>query len=58
LPTLRCRGAKTAKRIVEAMKQVAKEGKGGVSLDGRLIDIASIRPAEALLNKKGAMGGA
>ena len=45
-----------AKRIVEAMKQAAKEGKGAVSLDGRLIDIASIRQAEALLNKAAAMG--
>ena len=40
-----------AKRIVEAMKQAAKEGKGAVSLDGRLIDIASIRQAEALLEQ-------
>ncbi|MGZ8400414.1 MAG: HpcH/HpaI aldolase/citrate lyase family protein, partial [Methyloceanibacter sp.] len=45
-----------AKRIVEAMKQAAKEGKGAVSLDGRLIDIASIHQAEALLNKAAAMG--
>ena len=43
-------------RIVEAMKQAAKDGKGAVSLDGRLIDIASIRQAEALLNKAAAMG--
>jgi len=40
-----------AKRIVEAMAQAAREGKGAVSLDGRLIDIASIRMAEALLAK-------
>ena len=45
-----------AKRIVAAMEQAAKEGKGAVSLDGRLIDIASIRQAEALLNKAAAMG--
>jgi malyl-CoA/(S)-citramalyl-CoA lyase len=45
-----------AKRIVEAMKQAAKEGKGAVSLDGRLIDLASIRQAEALLNKARAAG--
>ena len=32
-------------------KELAKEGKGAVSLDGRLIDIASIRMAEALLKK-------
>jgi len=40
-----------AQRIVDAMEQAAKEGKGAVSLDGRLIDIASIRQAQALLNK-------
>jgi malyl-CoA/(S)-citramalyl-CoA lyase len=40
-----------ARRIVEAMAQAAKEGKGAVSLDGRLIDIASIRMAESLLDK-------
>jgi malyl-CoA/(S)-citramalyl-CoA lyase len=40
-----------ARRIVEAMAQAAREGKGAVSLDGRLIDIASIRMAEALLAK-------
>jgi malyl-CoA/(S)-citramalyl-CoA lyase len=45
-----------AKRIIEAMGQAAKEGKGAVSLDGKLIDIASIRMAEALLNKAQAMG--
>ncbi len=40
-----------AQRIMEAMAQAAKEGKGAVSLDGRLIDAASIRMAEALLEK-------
>jgi len=40
-----------ARRILEAMAQAAKEGKGAVSLDGRLIDIASIRMAEALIAK-------
>ena len=40
-----------ARRIVEAMAQAAKEGKGAVSLDGRLIDIASIRMAQSLLDK-------
>jgi malyl-CoA/(S)-citramalyl-CoA lyase len=44
-----------ARRIVEAMAQAAREGKGAVSLDGRLIDIASIRMAEALLAKADAM---
>ncbi|MEE8534114.1 MAG: CoA ester lyase [Alphaproteobacteria bacterium] len=40
-----------ANRIIEAMAQAAKEGKGAVSLDGRLIDIASIRQAEVLVTK-------
>ncbi|HXX52223.1 MAG TPA: CoA ester lyase [Xanthobacteraceae bacterium] len=44
-----------ARRILEAMDEAAKEGKGAVSLDGRLIDIASIRMAEALLNKANAV---
>jgi malyl-CoA/(S)-citramalyl-CoA lyase len=47
-----------ARRILEAMKQAAKEGKGAVSLDGRLIDIASIRMAEALIEKANAIGAA
>src|SRR5579863_3803734 len=45
-----------ARRIMEAMQQAAKEGKGAVSLDGRLIDIASIRMAEALLAKAKVVG--
>lgn len=40
-----------AKRILEAMEQAQKEGKGAVSLDGRLIDIASIKQAENLVLK-------
>ncbi|HTV95255.1 MAG TPA: CoA ester lyase [Steroidobacteraceae bacterium] len=44
-----------ATRIMEAMAQAAKEGRGAVSLDGRLIDYASIRMAEALLQKAQAM---
>jgi len=47
-----------AKRIIEAMAQASKEGKGAVSLDGKLIDIASIRMAEALINKAEAMAAA
>jgi malyl-CoA/(S)-citramalyl-CoA lyase len=46
-----------ARRIMEAMAQAAKEGKGAVSLDGRLIDAASIRMAEALLATADAIGG-
>ena len=40
-----------ARRITDAMAAAAKEGKGAVALDGRLIDIASIRQAEALVKK-------
>jgi malyl-CoA/(S)-citramalyl-CoA lyase len=40
-----------ARRIIDAMAQAAKEGRGAVSLDGRLIDIASIRMAQALIAK-------
>ncbi|NQU56925.1 MAG: CoA ester lyase [Rhodospirillales bacterium] len=40
-----------AKRILEAMEQAQKEGKGAVALDGRLIDIASIKQAEVLVKK-------
>ena len=44
-----------ARRILVAMDEAAKAGKGAVSLDGRLIDIASIRMAEALIQKADAM---
>ncbi|MDF2763375.1 MAG: mclA [Rhodospirillales bacterium] len=40
-----------ARRILEAMEQAKREGKGAVALDGRLIDIASIRQAEVLVRK-------
>ncbi len=39
------------RRIVAAMEEAAAQGKGAVSLDGRLIDAASIRMAESLLAK-------
>jgi malyl-CoA/(S)-citramalyl-CoA lyase len=40
-----------AKRILEAMEQAKREGRGAVALDGRLLDIASIRQAEVLVKK-------
>lgn len=40
-----------ARRILEAMKGAEKQGKGAVSLDGRLIDYASIRQAQVLVEK-------
>ena len=47
-----------ANRILEAMTQAAAEGKGAVSLDGRLIDYASIRQAEVLVAKARQIAGA
>ncbi len=40
-----------ARRILESMEQAQKEGKGAVTLDGRLIDIASIKQAEVMVAK-------
>jgi malyl-CoA/(S)-citramalyl-CoA lyase len=40
-----------AERILKAMANAEKTGKGAVSLDGRLIDYASIRQAEVLIEK-------
>jgi malyl-CoA/(S)-citramalyl-CoA lyase len=40
-----------AERILQAMEDAAKQGKGATSLDGRLIDAASIRMAENLMRK-------
>jgi len=48
---------KRAQRILEAMAQAQKEGKGAVSLDGRMIDIASIRQAQVLVEKARQIGG-
>jgi malyl-CoA/(S)-citramalyl-CoA lyase len=47
-----------ARRILDAMSQAAGEGKGAVSLDGKLIDAASIKMAENLVRKVDQMGGA
>jgi len=47
-----------ARRIMEAMAEAAREGRGAVQLDGRLIDIASIRMAEHLLRKSEAIAAA
>jgi len=40
-----------AKRILEAMEEAQKQGKGAASLDGRLIDLASVRQAEVMVQK-------
>ena len=39
-----------AKRILEELDKAAKEGKGAAQLDGRLIDAASARMAENIVN--------
>jgi malyl-CoA/(S)-citramalyl-CoA lyase len=38
-----------ARRILHAMKTAAAEGRAAVTLDGRMIDVASIRQAEGLV---------
>ena len=40
-----------AERILAAMAEAETQGRGAVSLDGRLIDYASIRQAESLVEK-------
>jgi len=40
-----------ARRILAAMEEAAAEGRGAVALDGRLIDAASIRQAQVLVDK-------
>lgn len=40
-----------ARRILSAMAEAAKAGRGAVALDGRLIDAASIRQAQVMVDK-------
>lgn len=47
-----------AQRILVAMAEAEASGKGAVSLDGRLIDYASIRQAEVLVEKAGQIAAA
>jgi malyl-CoA/(S)-citramalyl-CoA lyase len=46
-----------ARRILAAMAEAQATGKGAVALDGRLIDIASIRQAEALVRQAEMIAG-
>ena len=39
-----------AKKIIEALEKAAKEGKGAAQLEGRMIDAASARMAENIVN--------
>jgi|TARA_R110002072_G_scaffold19040_27_gene70641 malyl-CoA/(S)-citramalyl-CoA lyase len=47
-----------ANRILEAMAQAQSQGKGAVTLDGRLIDIASIKQAKVMVEKAAAIAAA
>jgi malyl-CoA/(S)-citramalyl-CoA lyase len=38
-----------ARRVIEALDAAAREGRAAVTLDGRMIDVASIRQARALI---------
>jgi malyl-CoA/(S)-citramalyl-CoA lyase len=40
-----------AKRVLEAMEDAKKSGAGAVALDGKLIDLASIRQAEVIVKQ-------
>ncbi|HXF67516.1 MAG TPA: CoA ester lyase [Burkholderiales bacterium] len=40
-----------ARRVVEAMERAAREGRAAVQLDGRMVDIASVRMAQQLLER-------
>lgn len=46
-----------AERILEAMEQAKRDGLGAVTLDGRLIDIASIKQAENVVKQVAAIRG-
>ena len=50
-------GVDRARGVLEGREGAAKAGRGAVSRGGRLIDIASIRMAEALIEKADAMTG-
>lgn len=46
-----------ARRVLEALKQAEQEGAGAVTLDGKMIDIASIRQAETTVKKAELVAG-
>ncbi|HYM30683.1 MAG TPA: CoA ester lyase [Candidatus Cybelea sp.] len=46
-----------ARRILLAMDEAKRDGRGAVALDGKLIDIASIRQAEVMVRKAEAITG-
>ena len=46
-----------ARRILQALAEAKADGRGAVALDGRMIDLASIRQAEILVRKADEIGG-
>jgi malyl-CoA/(S)-citramalyl-CoA lyase len=44
-----------AQRILDAMAEAQREGRGAVALDGKLLDIASVRQAEVMVRKAAAI---
>ena len=46
-----------ARRILEALEQAAREGKGAAQLDGRMIDAASARMANVVVEMAQAIAG-
>ncbi|MEM6946110.1 MAG: CoA ester lyase, partial [Pseudomonadota bacterium] len=46
-----------AKRIIAAMEEATKSGAGAVTLDGKLIDLASIRQAEVIVKQSELIAG-
>jgi malyl-CoA/(S)-citramalyl-CoA lyase len=46
-----------ARRILDAMEQAQKDGAGAVTLDGKLIDIASIRQAQVIVRQAALIAG-
>ena len=47
----RKKGAPPPRRILEALAEAAKAGKGAAQLDGKMIDIASERMAKNVLKQ-------
>jgi malyl-CoA/(S)-citramalyl-CoA lyase len=47
-----------ARRILAAMREAQESGAGAVTLDGRMIDVASVRQAEAIVRKADAIAAA
>jgi citrate lyase subunit beta/citryl-CoA lyase len=46
-----------ARRILEALEQAAREGRGAAQLDGRMIDAASARMAQNVVDTDQAISG-